>query len=160
MLKESQSRVLHALPHVCLNDSTCHYIGACQRLVMCARFTFCRGGDDGARQQLVFLQSIGKVVPVDLSCSVAILVPQRCSGGPSNDSAYNNFNSQRSGGVTNRCIWVWATNEMVIDNVSRIFEPPCRKLVQHLTLIRNNRHYTVKGRQPISRKKESCVVVE
>ena len=62
--------------------------------------------------------------------------------------------------MANRCIRVRATNEVIIDNVSRVVEPPCRKFVQHLALERNNCDNTIESRQSIGGEKESCVVMQ
>ena len=70
-------------------------------------------------------------------------------GNPGNVTSDDHFNWEGLGVLADHCVWIRNRNEMVRNNIGCVFEPPGRKLVEHLAFVRHRRQHPIEGRKAV-----------
>src|SRR5574339_611018 len=98
---------------------------------------FCCGSDDRFKQALILFESFREIVTINIPFTNGVTIPQRCECDACDISTHDDFHWKWIYFLNNRSIWVWNGNEMIWDNILRLFKPPCGELIQDLSFVWN-----------------------
>ncbi len=133
---------------------------ASEAFIVSGDAAFRRRRDDRFGQDLVFLQSIGETITVNLALAERIAIPQRGRRHAGDVSAHDHFDRKRFGFNRDKRVRIGHGNLVIRDHVRRLIEPPCRELIEHLPFERHAREDAVKRGESVCRDEQTPVVPE
>ncbi len=139
------------LPQLGLDQPPLGDLGTRDRDVVGPGCALGRRCDDRMGERVVLAEAVGQPVAVDRPLPAGVGRPQCGVGDPGDVAADDHLDGQRRGRTGDRDVRIGDLDDVVVDDVRGLLEPPRRQLVEDLALVRDAGDDAIEGRQSIGR---------